>query len=735
MQLLDGKPVYSATDLVGFLACGHLSDLERSVLAGLAKRPDRDDPELDLIAQRGEEHERVYIGRLRESGRQVVDLSAERPKEVDRGDFYRAQAAVTRTAIERGDDVIFQACFFDGTWLGFADFLLRIDDPGAPLGWSYEVADTKLAHRVKASALLQICVYNEMLAAIQGVYPGRMYVALGGKDKETASFRTADFRAYFRAVRARFLAAVGAPLPTDYPPPPPSYPEPNEHCGVCSWDEICSKRRRADDHLALVANITGRTRSALVDRDIGTRRSLGALELPLTPRLEGTRPEVLERVHEQARIQVQGEDEGRHIHELLEPHRTPDGELDTTKGLLALPVPSHGDLYLDLEGDPFAGEDGMDYLFGLLQPSERGADGGPLFHAFWSRDAEGRVTEAGEKAAFEATIDKIFGCLDAEPDLHVYHYAPYEPSHLGKLMGRYNTRQDEVDRLFRGDVLVDLYGVVRQGIRASVESYSIKKMEPFYGFAREIELRDAGSSIVEFERWLQLGGVGGVGEEILDQITAYNRDDVVSTLELHRWLEVQRAALRERLGQELPRPQARDGGSSEELSAWLQRVKDVADPLIEGIPVDESVREWTPQERGRVLLANLLGWHRREQKPDWWRWFSQLEMTEEELIEAREPLAGLELLGVEDEAARTYRYRYPEQDFDVGKVATDPVTMKQLPVVETDLDRSEIVLRFPRGREIEHPRALVATTVVASKAQEQRLLDIGTVRGGARHRG
>ncbi len=159
----------------------------------------------------------------------------------------------------------------------------------------------------------------------------------------------------------------------------------------------------------------------------------------------------------------------------------------------------------------------MDYLFGLLQPSEQDADGQPHFDAFWSRDAAGRVTEAAEKAAFEATIDKIISCLDAVPELHVYHYAPYEPSHLGKLMGRYNTRQEEVDRLFRGDVLVDLYGVVRQGIRASVESYSIKKLEPFYGFAREIELRDAGSSIVEFEHWLQLGGVGGVGEEILDR--------------------------------------------------------------------------------------------------------------------------------------------------------------------------------------------------------------------------
>ena len=50
-----------------------------------------------------------------------------------------------REGVERGDDVIFQACFFDGTWLGFADFLLRVDDPAAPLGWSYEVADTQLA--------------------------------------------------------------------------------------------------------------------------------------------------------------------------------------------------------------------------------------------------------------------------------------------------------------------------------------------------------------------------------------------------------------------------------------------------------------------------------------------------------------------------------------------------------------------------------------------------------------
>ena len=274
MQIIAGKPVYSATDLVGFLACDHLTDLERCRQLGLVQKPHRDDPELDIIIKRGYEHEQTYIERLRASGRDVQDISSEWPEGMDAAEFYGMQATVTRAAIERGDDVIFQACFFDGTWLGFADFLLRKDDPAAPLGWSYEVADTKLAHSVKAGALLQICVYNEMLAAIQGVYPERMYVALGGKDKETQAFRTADFRAYFRAVRRRFLQHVNGPDPV-YPPPSPSYPEPVEHCGVCSWDEICRKQRRADDHLSLVANITAKTRASLVEREVDTRRRPG----------------------------------------------------------------------------------------------------------------------------------------------------------------------------------------------------------------------------------------------------------------------------------------------------------------------------------------------------------------------------------------------------------------------------------------------------------------------------
>ena len=50
MEIVDDRLVYSATDLVGFLECGHLTNLERAVASGHLDRPDRNDPVLDRIA-------------------------------------------------------------------------------------------------------------------------------------------------------------------------------------------------------------------------------------------------------------------------------------------------------------------------------------------------------------------------------------------------------------------------------------------------------------------------------------------------------------------------------------------------------------------------------------------------------------------------------------------------------------------------------------------------------------
>ena len=96
------------------------------------------------------------------------------------------------------------------------------------------------------------------------------------------------------------------------------------------------------------------------------------------------------------------------------------------------------------------------------------------FQAFWATD------RSSEKQAFEQFIDFVIERLERFPDLHVYHYAAYEATAIKRLMGLHATREEEVDRLLRGKVLVDLHTVVRQGLRVGQPNYSIKSIEAFY---------------------------------------------------------------------------------------------------------------------------------------------------------------------------------------------------------------------------------------------------------------
>ena len=263
MQLIDGRPVYSATDLVGFLACTHRLALERAALVGLVDRPIRDDPEIELVAKRGLAHEQAYLAELIASGRTVVEIGRD-GSAATAGDDLRAAAAETEVAMRSGADVVYQATFFDGVWRGHADFLLRVETPSALGSWSYEVADTKLARRAKAGAILQVCSYVEQVARVQGLMPEHLHLVLGGSAHETATYRVAEFMAYYRQVKAEFEAAVGAGEPVY--PVTATYPDPVEHCDVCRWNVHCRAQRRADDDLSLVAGISARQRRALKDR-------------------------------------------------------------------------------------------------------------------------------------------------------------------------------------------------------------------------------------------------------------------------------------------------------------------------------------------------------------------------------------------------------------------------------------------------------------------------------------
>ena len=150
MDLRGERPLFFATDLTNFLACRHLMALERLRAHGLAKRPFFDDPMVEILQQRGLDHERAYVEHLAKSGKRVVEIDKENPTPFDR----------TVAAMRDGADVIVQARLEHGAWAGWADVLLRVLGESRFGDWRYEPVETKLAKETRGATLIQLCTLD-----------------------------------------------------------------------------------------------------------------------------------------------------------------------------------------------------------------------------------------------------------------------------------------------------------------------------------------------------------------------------------------------------------------------------------------------------------------------------------------------------------------------------------------------------------------------------------------------
>src|SRR5437764_111467 len=233
MRLHDSTLILTPTDIANHLACRHLTQLDRARLAG-ERIELRLDPRIDALRHRGETHEKGFVDSLAAEGLSITDVRS-----------HDAPAAPldARTA---GADVIVQAPLQGDRISGRADVLLRIGVPSRLGAYSYEPADTKLARDTRAGTILQLCAYAALLDPMQGLLPEHIHVVT---PLARERYRTAHFDAYFRFVRRRLEDDLAAD------PPPATYPEPVPHCDVCPYWLHCDRRRRADDHLSLVAGI------------------------------------------------------------------------------------------------------------------------------------------------------------------------------------------------------------------------------------------------------------------------------------------------------------------------------------------------------------------------------------------------------------------------------------------------------------------------------------------------
>lgn len=606
MRELSGRIFLSATDLMRFMGCAHATTLDLAHMRGTGPEPGDDTEDAELLQKQGDAHEAAHLARIKEAGRTVI--------EIERGKLGE-NAEATRATLAAGPDVVFQGAFLSGNWGGWSDFLERVETPSALGPFSYEVADTKLKRRADPKHVLQLVLYSDMLAEIQGAAPEFAHVELG--DGTRATLRLADYSAYARMARERLEVFVADPQRTR--------PMPRSDCGLCRWADHCESVWQAEDSLFNVAGISQGQVKKLEAFGVETLNALSALDRPIRGMAENT----LARLVVQARLQ-QARKTGEPDFELRAP--------EPGKGFDLLPEPQLGDLFYDIEGDPHY-EGGLEYLHGIWFDGE--------FKAFWAHDHE------AEAKALEDLLTFFRSRIEEFPGARIYHYAPYEITALKRLTTKYGIGEAYLDRLLRERRFVDLFAVVRGGLIGSEPNYSIKSMEAFYDRKRDGEVKTAGGSVVAYERWRETKE-----QQILDEIEDYNRVDCISTKELRDWLVGIRP--------DGPWPTlAPDAGDKE--------IKEDADTQA----LRNMLRgSGLPQDR-QDMLFNLGVFHSREVKPAQWAVFDSAAKDEDDLLDDLDALGGLDALGPVEPVKRSFarRYTYPEQETKLrsGKKATVPV--------------------------------------------------------------
>lgn len=669
MQKNNDKILYSASDLANFLECEHLTYLDHLHLdSPMEKTVDSEDA--ILIQNKGLKHEADYLAHLKSVHSSVLNI-------VEKAGGNKAsiqqKAQSTLDAMHEGADIIYQATFLEDNLLGHADFLRRIDSPSRLGSYSYEVIDTKLAGKAQAKFIIQLIFYSKLLANIQGIYPKSMYVVLGTNREQ--SFYCSDYSSYFDNLLDRFIQHNNIKNKN-------TYPSPCKKCDLCHWRDRCEQKRLDDDHLSQVAGISKSQIAKLKEAGIHTMKALAELaDDHVIPKINVLS---LNTIRQQAWLQNHYRETGEAKAEIL------PIETDSKRGFLRLPKANTGDLYFDMEGNPLEDGGNLEYLFGLyfLQ------NGVAAFRGFWA------LTRAEEKKAFEDFIDFVSAHLRQYPDAHIYHYASYEETAIKRLMSQYGTREHEVDNLLRQGKLVDLYKVVREAIRTSEPKYSIKNIEHFYLEKRQGEVTNAGASIIYFENWKATGD-----KKYLNDIEAYNEDDVRSTMELHTWLLSIRPDGLPWANPEHDSDDQKVAGSETPAAALREQELERYRRLLLGnsdIPDDEKADEYLTNE----LTFSLMDFHRREAKPSWWDFFQRAEKNDAELIEDAEAIAGLipDPARPNEPVKRSIRYHftYPAQETKLhsGSKPVIIATGQSLSNFEMDPDSRQLSFTLSANTEV-----------------------------------
>ncbi len=635
--------------ITAWLGCAHYLTLNSLVEAGeMSVDPSPLSSLAEILVEKGNQHESGCLEDYEAMGKTIYEVPGR-----NRGEDFLVWVARIGNPMELGYDVVYQMPFVHDGIRGIADFLVRREAPieGFAL---YEPVDAKLTRNyAKPGHVLQLCFYAEAMAALVGLAPHSMHIWLGSGT--TQALVVEDFAPYWRRLRRQLevlLGDEGADVATR--------PRPCESCEYCEFSGHCERQWRAEDSLAFVANTRQSERDALEESGVRTVVELSRRREPVA----NLRDEKLARLTRQAALQVASRETpgAPPAFEVIEASEDPV----YGHGFELLPAPDDGDVFFDFEGDPFwSAEHDLMFLAGLYYLDDAG---------HWVFDGRWAHTLGEQQEMMSGLVDFFARRRERFPGMHVYHYNHTERSTIERL-----TRDAEDENLFASLVdsglFVDLFTIAKNAVRVGTESYGLKHLEHLVEFERTGVIEQGAGAVVEYEMWMKDGD-----QQWLDNIAAYNEDDVKSTRALRDWLVAQRPS-------EMPWRDAVIERETYELDT---------DELVEALHEHD---ETSPEH----LLGDLLNYWRRERSADVTPKYMALNGDYSVLYDNMDYLTNLTLLRMEEPKGREKVPRmvltWPPQAVDHGLEAKDEVLYAGVGVQfgkgivsDIDFDRREITL-------------------------------------------
>ena len=519
----------------------------------------------------------------------------------------------------------------------------------------------------------------DLIKDIQGILPEKFYILL--KDNLKQSIKVNEIYDTFLFHKKSYEDFLNAGIKR-------TNPEKCSFCNFCQWSDQCNLEwtEKRD-----VNQVLGNNRKDCQNfKKSGIKTFDEIAELNPKKTIEGIREEIKIKRIEQAKLQIEAEKKGIPLFEPIKENYV------LNKGFNLLSEPDEHDLF-DIEGvNDNIYPNRLEYLFGLYFEEK----GNKIYKSFWAHNKDEEKRSVIDFFKFTNDHFKKY------PNSKIYHYAPYEINALERLTAVQKVNSVDYDHYLNLGKFVDLYKIIKQAINVSQKSYSIKDIEKYYDFQRSGDILKGDVSEEFYVKWMQTKE-----QKLLDTIEEYNKQDCISTFKLRRWL------LRIK---------------PSETRWYVPEKKE-----MQLRPFEETFLEYQDKLKNSKskeikivkLLSDIIGYYQREQRPAWRLHFDRKDLSNDELIDDRECIAGMKQVSVfQDKRSLVYKYLFPDQEYKLKKGRSVIIANNTDPnrsdyagkIQELDQIKKYLLLRKGFSRE---EKQLPKTLSISEKVMEHNRFD------------